>query len=199
MAETSMDRLKRTFTELFVNPLLNGPPPLEAKIVEFFDTKEAGTAKEAEGPAAIANMVVTVASKLKTYKTHREAFKTIVFDTGHKPRNIDANALPFAEGEFGNTLFNELVTCCYEGPNIYDCSKVEPSGFYGVYTRKNPGDADIEGLVTKIMGKFPVATDLLCDEYAGLLETQQNEAAQQLGGRRTRRRRGRKGKGTRKH
>jgi hypothetical protein len=192
-----MDRLKAKFIELFVDPLLNGPPPLEPKIVEFFNTKDEADTRVGDA-GAVASMVETVASKLKSYKTHREAFKNIVLQTD-QPRNIGPDAKPFDAGAEGDALFNELVTCCYAAPTVYDCSKVDPAGFYAIYNRQDPV-ACIEGLINKITGRYPVASDAKCDEYAGLLAAQNNDALQR-GGRRTRRR-GRKGKsrkGSRRH
>jgi hypothetical protein len=188
MDQARMDRLKAKFIELFVTPLTSGANALEPKIV----TLHADDATAQTSASNVINMVATVASTLKGYKRNREAFKTIVLDTGDRS-NIGPDAKPFAADQEGDDLFNELVTCCYSTGTVKDCSQVTPPGFYAVFERKNPEDACVDAIITKIIGKFPVPTDAQCDEYAALLALQ-NDSAQQVGGRRTSRR-GRKGKG----
>jgi hypothetical protein len=190
-----MDNLKAKFTELFVTPLTSGADALEPKIVELHQDEATAQASAAQ----VAAMVTNVASTLKGYKRNREAFKTIALDTGNAS-NIGPDAKPFPADANGDALFNELVTCCYADGTVKDCATATPSGFYAVFERKNPEPACIEAIITRIMGTFPVPTDAQCDEYAALL-AKQNDAAQQVGGRRTRRR-GRKGKsrkGSRRH
>jgi hypothetical protein len=195
MDQARMDRLKAKFTELFVDPLISGVDALEPKIVDFKLDQVSAQSSAAD----VAAMVATVASTLKGYKRNREAFKTIplVTDTAS---NLSPNATPFAAGQDGDALFNELVTCCYADGTVKDCATATPPGFYAVFERKNPEPACIEAIVTTIIGRFPVPTDAQCDEYAALLAAQQ-DPNQQVGGRRTRRRKGRKGsrKGSRRH
>ena len=190
-----MDRLKAKFTELFVTPLTSGATPLEPKIVDFKPDQASAQASAAD----VAAMVANVANTLKGYKRNREAFKTIALVTD-TASNLSPNATPFAAGQDGDALFNELVTCCYAMGTVKDCATANPPGFYAVFERKNPEPACIEAIVTTIMGRFPVPTDAQCDEYAALLAAQQ-DPNQQVGGRRTRRRKGRKGsrKGSRRH
>lgn len=195
MDQARMDHLKAKFTELFVTPLTSGADALEPKIVELHPNEATAQASAAQ----VAAMVTNVASTLKGYKRNREAFKTIALDTGNAS-NIGPDAKPFAAGQDGDALFNELVTCCYAMGTVKDCATANPPGFYAVFERKNPEPACIEAIVTTIMGRFPVPTDAQCDEYAALLAAQQ-DPNQQVGGRRTRRRKGRKGsrKGSRRH
>lgn len=191
--QARMDRLKAKFTELFVTPLTSGANALEPKIVELHADQASAQGRAGQ----VADMVANVASKLKGYKRNRDAFKDVVFVTD-TAANLGPDAKPFAVGADGDALFAELVACCYAEPTVKDCATANPPGFYAVYERKDPG-ACIEALVTRIMGTFPVPTDAQCDEYAALLAAQNDAAAQQVGGRRTRRR-GRKGrKGSRRH
>lgn len=190
--QARMDRLKAKFTELFVTPLISGADALEPKIVELHADEPTAQARVGQ----VADMVANVASKLKGYKRNREAFKTVVLETV-TAGNLAPGAKPF-DGEGSDALFDALVTCCYADPTVKDCSTANPPGYYAVYERREPEPACVEALVTKIIGKFPVPTDAQCDEYAALLALQ-NDPAQQVGGRRTRRR-GRKGrKGSRRH
>ena len=190
--QARMDRLKAKFTELFVTPLTSGADALEPKIVEVYADQASAQARVGQ----VADMVANVASKLKGYKRNRETFRTMVLQTD-TAGNLGPDAKPF-DGPNGDALFNALVTCCYADPTVKDCATANPPGFYAVYERREPDTNCVEAILTTIMGTFPVPTDAQCDEYAALLAAQ-NDPAQQVGGRRTRRR-GRKGrKGSRRH